>query len=209
MAFQGRNRKTQHINRRVTQSAFKAFDFAYSRGRPFNIYAVVNLRESVQAASTTIFEAIRNKFRRWYKRKIQARGGFYKDPFYLYTLENPNGMPHVNWLLNLPDDMVAEFEKKLPVWVKKAQGACGIFDVHVQPISQKRREYKHLAKYVLKGTDALFIEHFFLDGVHAPQGIIYGKRAGVSLSLGNSTMKAANFNKAARKALYQQWDGAA
>lgn len=185
-------RLTTHINRRVTQSIMRAFDYAKEIDRPLNTYVVIHLRESERQAATTAFKIIRHKFRDWlaYKAKQQRVA---IPPDYIYAFENPDDddVPHVNWALHVPDRLRAEFEAKLARWVEKVQGRLDPFDIHVQPITPSHA--KRLAKYICKGTDAAFVSYFYLDDVHAPQGEIWGKRAGVSPSIGTAIRKEAGF----------------
>jgi hypothetical protein len=83
-----------------------------------------------------------------------------------------------------------EFEKKLPMWVGKVQEA-GTYDCNAQPIDPQRDKY--LAKYILKGTDPDFVDHFFLQAVHKPQGTIWGQRARVSAALDRATRERAGW----------------
>ncbi len=122
----GGTRTTTHINRRVTQSIFRGVDFSAAIGRPLNNYVVIHLHESPAAAAATLFERIRHKFRDWWNRHAKKDvAAQLPPPLYTYTLENPNGAPHVNWVIHIPASLQAEFEAKLPRWVERVQGAVG------------------------------------------------------------------------------------
>lgn len=184
-------RRTEHIGRRVTQSILRAFDFAHEIGRPLNCYVVVHLRETEQQSATSAFKMIRHRYRDWLNYKAKKVGQTL-SPDYIYALENPDGdMPHVNWALHVPSEYRDEFQKKLTRWVEKVQGPVRPFDIDIQAI--KPSHAKRLAKYICKGTQEDFIAHFFLEGVAAPQGEIWGKRAGVSPSIGTSVRREAGF----------------
>lgn len=189
------SRTTHHINRRVTQSIFRAFDFATAIGSPLNLYVVLNLLERDEATAAELFARVRHKYRDWlnYKGKIAPEAA--TPPAYVYTLENPSGAhPHVNWALYIPPQLQAEFERKLPRWLEKVQGECRPHDCHVQSINQ--RFSKRLAKYVVKATEAGYVKHFFLEEVASDQGKILGKRAGVSPSLGHVARREVGFKPA-------------
>lgn len=188
-------RVSAFINRRVTQSIFRAFDFGASIDMPPNRYVVINLRERPEAAAATIFQRVRHKFCDWlnYRRR---QGHDMPPPAYVFAFENTGSLPHVNWVLHVPNGFRAEFERKLPGWVRKAQGACGPFDVRCKPVTHTP---KSLAKYIVKGTDPAFVDHFYLSAVHAPQGIVYGKRAGVSPALGKTARAQAGFRPGRRR----------
>lgn len=187
----GRARLTEAINRRTTQSAFRAFDFAASLGRPLNLYVVIHLHEKASASAATLFERIRHKYRDWLSHKAKTMGRLGLAPAYVYVFENPAKNPHVNWVVHIPASLQAEFQRKLPRWVERAQGQLHENDIHCQPIELNRA--KRLAKYILKGTDSAFVEHFHLQDVHKPQGSVWGKRAGISPSLGNTARNAVGF----------------
>jgi hypothetical protein len=67
---------------------------------------------------------------------------------------------------------------KLEKLLTRAQGEVRPYDLHVQPVVPGYAKY--LAKYIFKGTDPAFVRHFFLQDVHAPQGIVHGKLAGIA-----------------------------
>jgi hypothetical protein len=185
-------RPTVHINRRVTQSIFRAFDYGKEIGTPLTLYVVINLHETIEKCAASIFSDIRHRFRDWlYYRRRKGQGDT-PAPVYIYALENPNNAhPHANWAIHIPPELEAEFCRKLPQWVTKAQGVCGIYDCDVQPINQDYA--KKLAKYIVKATDPAFIDHFYLREEASDQGTVYGKRAGVSPSLGHAVRREANF----------------
>lgn len=191
----GKARCTLHIGRRVTQSIFRAFDYADAIGTPLNFYVVVHLNETDQACAATLFERIRHKFRDWLNYKGKTSGGDPLTPSYIYAFENPaNESPHINWGVHVPPGLIGEFHAKLPGWIEKVQGPLGHRTCRVLPIERQRA--KRLAKYIVKGTEAGFVDHFFLRDLtdaHGPQGEVWGKRAGVSPSLGPAVRRAARF----------------
>jgi hypothetical protein len=191
------SRPTACINRRVTQSIFRAFDYAKAIGAPLNLYVVLNLHETASKAATTIFSDIRHRYRDWLSYISRKQWGVLAKPAYIYALENPGGThPHANWAVHIPVGFQDDFIKKLPLWLAKAQGHCGISDCDVQTINQDYA--KKLAKYIVKATDPAFIDHFHLTAEACDQGTIYGKRAGVSPSLGHAVRRAAQFRSGRR-----------
>lgn len=190
------SRPSDHITRKVTQSILRAFDFAAELGRPLNVYVVVHLRETSSASAATIFDRLRHKFRDWLTYKRQKAGNTVPPPAYAYTMENPTGSPHVNWVLHVPVAFRKEFERKLPVWVSKLQDV-NVSDIDIQSVNEDTA--KSLAKYIVKGTDEEFVEHFYLTAVYAPQGRIHGKRAGTSPSIGKARRDAVGFRPRRRR----------
>ena len=193
-----RGRPTTHINRRVTQSMFRAFDFADAIGQPLNVYVVINLRETAAASAATQFERVRHKFRDWLCRRAK-QAGMTLPPAYVYAHENPSGRAHVNWALHVPDALRPEFEKKLERWINRVLGGCNRFTYSCKTIA---RRAKTLAKYIAKGTDPAFVDHFHLADFHVPQGLVWGKRAGVSAAIGPSARKRVNYRPRRGKRTY-------
>jgi hypothetical protein len=183
--------RTVHVNRRVTQSGFRAFDFAHAEGRQLNTYVVINLREDVMLGAVTAFSRIRHKFRDWLTYRAN-KSGLHLPPVYVYVFENPTGSLHVNWAVHVPDGMQAEFRGKLEKWLTRTQGTARPYDINIQPIVPSYAKY--LAKYIFKGTDPAYVQHFFLQEVHAPQGSVHGKRAGISQAVGIKARQRANFH---------------
>jgi hypothetical protein len=180
------------ITRKLAQTIFHAFDFAAYVGRPLNTYAVVIL-DADPKATDRIMQRIKNKCRRWLKRKQQKAGEQENPPLHVYTFECPDGAQvHVNWVLHLPAAFQDEFRQKMPDWVRKSQGRTPRdHDIIVQGVDPGTD--KSLAKYILKGTDPAYVPHFFLEDYAEPQGPIYGRRAGASMALNKAARNAAGF----------------
>lgn len=192
-------RLSPHIRRRVTQNIFRAFDYVKASGDGFNLYAVVNLRDTAHQSATTAFGRICHKYRDWLAHKSKKRGEKL-HPRYTFSIESPNGHCHANWVLHIPADLVAEFRQKLPKWLEKVQGDAGPFDIDVQDIVPGTE--KSLAKYVLKATEPDFIDHFHLRSYaekHGNQGTVWGKRAGVSVSIGKAARDKDGFSPRRRR----------
>lgn len=181
-----RLRYSEHINRRTTQSIFRAFDFAEAKGCPLDTYVVIVLADG---NADEDFRAIRHKFRDWLT-YLSRRDGATARPHYVFTFENPDGHTHVNWVLHVPDRYKKEFAAKLAKWVVKVRGRIEAPDIDVQAVTAHP---KSLAKYIAKGTDPAFVKHFFLERVHAPQGWFRGIRAAASTSLDKAARTASAF----------------
>lgn len=178
----------------MVQNMLRAFDFALAAGIPLNIYVVINLRDTADLGAATAFERIRHKYRDWlahHSKKMAVR----IPPQYVFSFEAP-GNPHVNWVLRVPPRLMAEFQRKLPLWVCKVLGPIGPHDLDVQ-LKKPDSAYKALANYICKGCDPAYIEHFYLKDLyaeHGAQGLFWGKRAGVSPSLNKSARDGEGYN---------------
>lgn len=181
------------IRKPVTQRIFNAFDYAESMGKPLNYYVVIHLNDFIGKAAYTAIRELFTKYRRWleHKRRIGVTNC---PPLYVFTQENPNKNPHLNWCLHIPEELKQEFEAKLIVWISKVEGEPDYHKVRLSEIDHTR--YKLLAKYILKGTDPEFIDKFYLRGFYdskGPQGPVFGCRAGSSRALGVAAIKRAEF----------------
>ena len=95
-------------------------------------------------------------------------------------------------MVYVADELVAEFNRKLPTWVKKAKGpTVRPFDIDVQEVDGQT--YKTLAKYVIKGINPLYVDYLHLGDFAEPQGRVWGRRASSSASLNKAARKAAGF----------------
>lgn len=184
-------RASLHISRHATQNGFRAFDYANDTQRRINLFVVVNLIETPARSAETIIEKLMHKFRDWLSNRYRRSGMVPAAPAYTLSRENPGDVqPHLNWPLHLPRAFHSEFCKKLPGWLHKAQQSePRPFDVIVQDVVLGTE--KRLAKYVYKGTDPAYIEHFHLKALadqHGPQGTVHGTRTKVSRAL-NATAR--------------------
>ncbi|MCK8782727.1 hypothetical protein M0654_22445 [Rhizobium sp. NTR19] len=110
---------------------------------------------------------------------------------YVYTHENPNGHAHCNWVLHVPPALQAEFHKKRVKWVERAHRNIRRYDVLAEPVDPKTA--KSLAKYICKGIDEQYIGYLHLQKYAAPQGRVWGRRAGTSPALSRAARNEASF----------------
>jgi hypothetical protein len=191
-------RESTFISQKKTHQIYKAFDFAERIGTPLNYYVVLHLQDTVEQASGTAFRKILSKFRDWHWNKYRILRYNYSPPLsYVYTHENPNNNPHVNWVVHIPEGWEIEFQEKLIGWVTKVQGKPNSVQLQCKPVDMTN--YKSLASYIVKGCDPEHAERFFLDTKEwyhekAYQGVIYGQRAGFSRALGPTAQKKLSFN---------------
>lgn len=182
-SFYGKERQTLYIKRKPVQNIFRAFDFARYIGTPLNLYVVINYTGVTDKRMPYVYAKFMRKYRGWHQRVTAKLYGAPLEPKYVYTVENVSVTPHINWAVFIPKNLHAEFRKKITGWVAKSKGYCDEFDVKVTPVDVKTR-YKSLSNYMVKGCEPTFVKHFFLDSLDNEQGAVYGKRAGVSPSLG-------------------------
>lgn len=186
---------TTHIGRKAAENICHAFDYAKHIGQPLNHYATINLRGhqySDELTAAKAFQIIRHKFRDWRVYALRKHGASICGPAYIYTLEAPDPEhPHANWVLHVPAELASDFRNKLSLWVARACGHVGPFDIDVQVVDPTTD--KTLAKYVVKGTDPNYVEYLHLGSVAAPQGQVSGRRVGVSPAISRTARKRGGF----------------
>jgi hypothetical protein len=176
-------RQTYCIARRQVRNFMDAIHYADTRltalARPLNTFVTLNFDhtdcppEQVSAR----FERLRdNHFVRWlrYRRAVPAH--------YVWALENQGGDTHVHWVVHVPPSLREAFRTKLPEWLGQVAGTirCAESAINIKPVTNLRS----LARYLLKGMDARYASRYSVR--HIPQGLVHGKRCGVSKSLGPS-----------------------
>lgn len=182
------NQSTHHINRHAAENICHAIDFAKHIGYPLNRYVVLNFdEETSETTGTEIFSRVRHKFRDWLNGRMKKRGLQPIAPAYVYSHENPDKNPHVNWMVHVPEFLMEEFLAKLPKWLEKAQGIVRPFDVDVQLVDPHTD--KVLAKYILKGTDERYVPYLHLQNYAEPQGQVFGRRATASIAIGRKARR--------------------
>jgi hypothetical protein len=175
-------RRTRHIARQA-QNVREAIHYADKRlvdiGRPLNTFATINFGHIACAPEvvSAIFEKLSdNHFVRW------LRYGTSDLSYYVWVIENAGRNTHVHWVLHIPKSLRAAFEIKLAEWLARVAGTilCRESAINIKPVTNLRG----LGLYLLKGMDP---RHATRCGVkHVPQGLVYGKRCGISKSLGPS-----------------------
>jgi hypothetical protein len=186
--------ESEWIRKRQAQNILNAHNFAHFLGVPLNEYSTILLKDTIQQSSTTAYKRIMAKYGSWvaYKRKT---GIIDCPPIYIFTHENPRDNPHVNICFHIPPAIYDDFKLKLPRWIEAVQGKLDCDTLKTQPI--KKGDDTYVTKYIIKGIEPEYIDHFGLRRLHdekGPQGTIYGQRAGFSRSLGPTAIDKADFH---------------
>jgi hypothetical protein len=174
-------RRTQHIGWRQAQNFLEAIRYADKRlvelGRPLNTFATINFGHIACSPEVVspLFEKLRdNHFVRWLRYETS------ESPYYVWAIENSGRYTHVHWVLHLPKSLRASFDTKLSEWLARVAGTitCRESAIKVKPVPNLRG----LGRYLLKGMDPRYAPRCGVR--HIPQGLVYGKRCGISKSLG-------------------------
>jgi hypothetical protein len=133
------------------------------------------------------FERLRDHhFTRWLRHLATRRGApAYGPPVYAWVVEQAAGLTHVHWLVYVPPSLHLAFKAKLRPWLMKVAGMIqdeDAIDVRIADTPDKA------GLYLAKGIHP---NHAKKHGVRYTsfQGIIHGKRCGVSKSIGPAAIR--------------------
>jgi hypothetical protein len=180
-------RHTRYINRRQAHNFRHAILYAETRaaaqGRQLNTFVTLNFDHTgcPPERVSKAFEKLRdNHFTRWLRYQSLTRRRDWTPAFYVWSIENHGGDTHVHWIVHIPKPLQAAFSEKLPLWLARIAGAvhCSVSAIKVQPVKNLRG----LDHYLLKGMDPHYAARYRVR--HDPQGLVFGKRCGISKSLG-------------------------
>lgn len=190
-------RRSTFIGHKAAQTVYYAIGEQAERiGLPLTQHVTINfsLTDIDPTKAVEVFTAIRrNRFDKWARRPRQGAGAAFV-PAYAFVFENARGgiafeeigpgldhNVHVHWAIHLPATRVHDFGLKIYQWLDEAcQTACSANAVKVTTIGTP----KGLRRYVLTGTDQKWAKRY--GATYEPQGVIIGKRSGVSVNLGPS-----------------------
>jgi hypothetical protein len=177
-------RTNSHIDHRQVRNIMRAVKFAELQGRPLDTFVTINFGQTGCSldATSKVFERLRdNHFTKWL-RDIAKREGQpdWLPAYYIWAIENKPANQNVHWLVNLPQALKHSFEIKLAHWMEKLAGPLDPSQkvIHIQPADSP----VGAAKYSCKGINPRYARHFRINPI--PQGIVTGKRAGISKALG-------------------------
>jgi hypothetical protein len=182
-----KHRKSMTISDGHALNMIEAAEFAYCKGWPLNHFVTVHL--STAGIATADAHA-------FITRLVKSAGDWLRTKAIplacLWVLENPPGHGlNVHILFHVPLRLrrcFVLFERR---WIRAAGAARKRRAVMSKPVGRRyrARDLAHyvralagLMKYLLKGADSGTCEE--LEIRHEPQGIIVGKRSGVSESIG-------------------------
>lgn len=181
-SFRRPSRISHFVSRKTAANAWHAFNFAEEIRRPFTLHVSLNFAHTgcpPEAMTPQFMKLLDGKFGLWWRRPARAlKLGPQGAPVYAWIAENGGGHPGIHWVVHVPAHRRADFEARLPVWLKAVAGDItdGV-TIHTEKIYSPQG----LRLYLLKGCDphyARFCKIHFKD-----QGIVHGKRSGVSRSL--------------------------
>ncbi len=176
-------RPSTAIKRKPAANFWHAFNFAKDLGKPLNTFVTLNFAHTdchQGDVSPTFQLLLARYFGPWWRRPSRLlRLGQQGSPSYVWVAENGSDHPCIHWVLYVPDNRRDEFSRRLPQWLRKVvttvhceDNAIDITPVHNAP---------GLRKYLLKGCEPMYAAFCKIE--HKPQGVVFGKRSGVSRGL--------------------------
>lgn len=181
-------RTSLHLGRKATTAIKQSFRTALAIERPLNTYVTINVMQTKAPEEETSMRFLRlreRKFGRWAaytpKGYNEARNG---PPTDVWVIEAPNGHVHIHWVLHIAPSQAADFKKKVIRWVDTEFeiGTWADRAVDIRPV--RPNTASTLGAYLAKGTHPNLAEFYYIpDKFLKPQGVVYGKRSGVSLNL--------------------------
>lgn len=164
---------------------------------PVPLNYVVTIQWNKTKTGEDNFQALRNqRFCRWLRTRSKQLGKDFK-PYYTFSREKN----HVHWSVYIPDELIDEFRDLLPRWITsleaKGEGPRKRAENH-QPapegtvVVERNRNSVTARNYQLKGIEP---EQAFRLGIKEPsdEGVVFGKRAGVSRTLGWAARERAGY----------------
>ena len=178
-------RKSNCVSKRAASSFFKGAKHARDHGRPLNQLVTVNLwqTECLAGEASIRVAMLCAKFTRWLlhqsQKALKQGRPDYGPSTYETVIEAPDGHFHVHWTVHVPSKLQALFVKTLPRWIEKTCGPArsdAVIDV------REVETVMALGRYCMKGIDPHQARRYFVEA--EDQGVVFGKRVGISRSLG-------------------------
>ena len=180
----GSSRKSAAIKRQQAANILNAVNLAEKKGTPLNTSVCLNLARTncpIEEVSQRFSRLRDNHFGPWMRRPSKKLGDDGFPASFAWTIENANGCHHIHWLVHLPKNRRDAFKKKLPRWLAlvsdgiTCDSAIDVKDAYAPPGA---------AKYMVKGIDPAWAHAYGIRP--SDQGVVIGKRSGVSLNLGQT-----------------------
>jgi hypothetical protein len=182
---------TSSIGRRALLNALHAIRYAAEQDRPFNTFVTINfatLGIGDEEAGLT-FQDLQARISRWwaYQRDDKGRASLGRM-MGVHSHANPAGSRHVHWMLHVPEDTRDEFEGVVGNRLRRLTKIDELKDaLHFLDV----KHAGNMAKYMFRGVDPLYAEHFFMEA--ANEGIVTGRRTGASRACGHAARRNAGW----------------
>ena len=176
---------------------------------PVALNLMVTIQWNLTKTGKDHFAELRNqRFCRWLRTRCEQLG-ISIAPHYVYAREKN----HVHWLVHVPEQLVAEFKDLVPRWITslehKGTGPRKRAENHDQAPAgavkiETVRNSVAARKYLLKGIGPQDAFRFGIKRVE-PQGVVVGRRTGVSRTLGRAARERAGYKS--QRQFWQRGNG--
>lgn len=184
------SRSTLHIKRRAASSLHHAPALAEAISRPLTRFITINFSDIGMHPNDAIlaFRKIRDvKYGHWIRRPARNSGHEKSTPTFAWVLENAGDVFTAHWLVHIPPARLSDFTIRLPIWLSAVAG-CPV-ELAASALDQRGAYNPRGArKYMLKGIDPVYAAFYGITP--KAQGLVDGKRAGVSQNLGPTAKRA-------------------
>lgn len=195
----GARRRSHYINRKPASNFWHAFNHATNTGRSFNLHVTLNFAHTdcpADRMTEGFCRLLDEKFGPWWRRPSRhLRLGPQGSPVYAWVAENVSDQPNMHWAVFIPPERRVDFQMRLPKWLETITGGqIGVAAIKVEAIYNP----PGLRRYMLKGCDDVFAR--LAKIAQKPQGLVIGKRSGVSRSLQRTARERASYRPGRRVA---------
>lgn len=180
-------RKTSAIAYAQTIGGFHAVRYASSRNRPITRLLSLNFSrlELAEYQCGPLFRELRTRVARAWRYEESVRGGLGSFD-YVLAHENPGARRNVHLAAHIPSGFEAWFDELVRDRLEKlVQRPLPAGTLHFSKIETPG----NTAKYMLKGVDRRYAEHFFMREWVSDQGVVTGRRFATSRSLGRAARR--------------------
>lgn len=188
--------RTGHVARRSAENVLHSIRFARDLNQPFNRFVTIDFSSLgiEEEAAGPLFIKLRQCVSRWWRYERKKNPAL-PELFHNYCHANPAGRRHVHWLLSVPDDMTAAFDKTVEDRLLKLTQLDALGDaLHMQ----KATAPGNAGKYMMKGIDPMFAGYLHIQ--HVDEGVVTGRRTGVSRNIGRTARSRAGWQRRRRLA---------
>ena len=191
-------RPTSYISVRAAQNFGHGIRYARDINRPFNTAVTINFSQlgfddaEAGKISAKLIQRVRQW---WWNKKKKCSSEIDRKFIHGIVHENPGSVRNCHWILNIPSDDQDVFRSTVLNRLSKLTGVEAFGDaVQFQPIYNA----SGFEKYLLKGIDPKYGK--FMHISPKDQGVVLGKRIGMSRAVGRTARRSAKWDRKASAA---------
>ncbi len=182
----GGRRQSDLIKEGSSRNIHLGVRLARAIGLELNLFVSFNLSltDCDHTCADKAFAKLRAAFGKWSNRVPKSQAMTAIPPTFVWVIENPHGCLNAHWMVHVPIERQAEFQRNLPKWLKDAVG-----EMHSDKAIKIKAvtNAEGLKAYFLKGLHPSLAKRFGIR--HEYQGWVHGRRAGHSRNLGPVQVK--------------------